>query len=51
MSTRKLIAALAGGAVATTICFGSIAQEKFPLVNGDYWEVTGVELKDGGSLK
>lgn len=28
----------------------ALAQE-WPLVGGDYWTVTGVEIKDGGDLK
>jgi hypothetical protein len=29
---------------------GALAQE-WPLAPGDYWEVTGIDIKDGGGLK
>jgi len=51
MSNRKLITRLAAAVLAATMCIPAAAQEKFPLVQGDYWEVTGVDLKDGGALK
>jgi hypothetical protein len=51
MSNRKLITPLAAAVLAGTMCIPAVAQEKFPLVQGDFWEVTGVDLKDGGALK
>lgn len=27
------------------------AQDEWPLVGGDYWEVTGIDVKDGGGWK
>jgi hypothetical protein len=38
-------------AAATTMSAAATAQDQWPLVLGDYWEVTGIDLKDGGSLK
>lgn len=46
----KLMSVLALGALAATMSAASYA-EKWPLVGGDYWEVTGIDIKDGGSLK
>ena len=51
MYTKSLIVALVAIAVGALISSRAIAQDKFPLIAGDYWEVTGVELKDGGALK
>jgi hypothetical protein len=51
MSIKALITALASAAMAATMSVPAMAQDKFPLVAGDYWEVTGIELKDGGALK
>jgi hypothetical protein len=31
------------------MCSQTFAQDEWPLVGGDYWDVTGVEIKDGGS--
>lgn len=45
---RKLMSALALGAVAVTMSAASTAQDKWPLVAGDYWEVTGIDIKNGG---
>jgi hypothetical protein len=49
-SARRSIIVLFLGAASCLVAFGASAQ-KFPLVPGDYWEVTGVEVKDGGELK
>src|SRR4029450_2730902 len=51
MSIGKLNSALATIALAATMSCPAMAQEKYPLVQGEFWEVTGVELKDGGGLK
>ncbi|HUG03337.1 MAG TPA: hypothetical protein VML92_02785 [Steroidobacteraceae bacterium] len=51
MAMRKLISVLVLGAAALTMSAAATAQDKWPLVAGDYWEVTGIDLKDGGSLK
>ena len=51
MAIRKLISVLVLGVAAATMSAAATAQEKWPLVLGDYWEVTGIDLKDGGSLK
>ncbi len=49
-SIRKTICALALGAMSMTFAAGAMADE-WPLTQGDYWNVTGIHLKDGGSLK
>jgi len=46
----KAIAVLAFGASSVMMAAGALADE-WPLVPGDYWEVTGIDLKDGGSWK
>lgn len=51
MAIRKLISVLVLGAAAVTMSVAATAQDKWPLVSGDYWEVTGIDLKDGGSFK
>lgn len=50
MSMKKLIPALALGVGAATMSAAAAADE-WPLALGDYWEVSGIDLKDGGSLK
>ena len=46
----KAIAVLAFGASSVMMASGALADE-WPLVPGDYWEVTGIDIKDGGSWK
>lgn len=37
---------------ASTMMISDIAvAEEWPLVSGDYWEVTGIDLADGGAYK
>ena len=49
-------AMLAKGLLVLTICSGAVAipmramADDWPMVQGDFWEVTGVHLKDGGAL-
>lgn len=49
-SLRRAVLVLAGCMAATMMTTSVFAQE-WPLVAGDYWSVTGVEIKDGGGLK
>ena len=49
-SMKSSILALALGA-ASMIAAGSASAQEWPLVPGNYWEVTGVDVKDGGGLK
>jgi hypothetical protein len=49
-SIRKSVLALTLGAVSLIAAGGASAQE-WPLVPGNYWEVTGIDIKDGGGLK
>jgi len=37
--------------LAALIAATSVSADEWPLVSGDYWEVTGVDIKDGGDLK
>ena len=50
MSMTKLTSALALGAMAATMSAASVA-DQWPLAGGDYLEVTGIDIKDGGGLK
>lgn len=45
---RKLIAAVGVCAASMMMASTAIADE-WPFVAGDYWEVTGISIKDGGS--
>jgi len=47
---RKTICIFALG--AASMMFAVVASaEEWPFVQGDYWEVSGIHLKDGGGLK
>lgn len=47
---KKALAVVA--IVASSLSIGSSAlADDWPLVAGDYWEVTGIDLKDGGGWK
>ena len=36
----------------SAVAVSSVAMaEEWPMVQGDYWEVTGIDIKDGGSWK
>jgi len=46
----KIMAVLAFGASFIMMTSSALAEE-WPLVQGDYWEVTGIDIKDGGGWK
>ena len=46
----KVMAILALGALSVMTTSSAVAEE-WPLVQGDYWEVTGIDIKDGGGWK
>lgn len=50
MSIRKIVSVLALSAAAATMSAVATAQDQWPMVFGDYWEVTGIDIKDGGGL-
>lgn len=50
MSIRKFVSVLALSAAAATMSAVATAQDQWPMVFGDYWEVTGIDIKDGGGL-
>lgn len=50
MSIRKMVSVLALSAAAATMSAVATAQDQWPMVFGDYWEVTGIDIKDGGGL-
>ena len=50
MKLRNIGAVLVLAAAAAVASAPAAAQE-WPLVWGDYWEVTGIDIKDGGGLK
>ncbi|MCH5373309.1 MAG: hypothetical protein JJ992_04995 [Planctomycetes bacterium] len=45
---RTSIAALILTAASLTVSTSALADE-WPFVSGDYWDVTGIDVKDGGS--
>lgn len=47
---RKHVLILALSVSAVSVTTNALAQE-WPLVGGDYWTVTGIDIKDGGDLK
>lgn len=47
---KKTLFVLALGASSMVMSSVAIAQE-WPFVGGDYWEVTGIDIHDGGGLK
>ena len=49
-SMKKAIFVLALSASSMMMVSGAIADE-WPFVGGDYWEVTGIDIQDGGGLK
>lgn len=49
-SIRKNLAVLALCVSGLATATNALAQE-WPLVAGDFWTVTGIEIKDGGDLK
>jgi len=52
MSKRfaRATAVLACGAMMILAATAAVADE-WPLASGDYWEVTGIKVKDGGDFK
>ncbi len=46
----KATAVLAFGVTSALMSTGALAEE-WPLVGGDYWEITGIDIKDGGGWK
>jgi hypothetical protein len=49
-SIRKTLFILLFALSSTMMVSSAVAQE-WPLVGGDYWEVTGIDVHDGGSYK
>ena len=45
-----LIAVLTFGTATMLMSTNALAEE-WPFVSGDYWEVTGIDIKDGGGWK
>jgi hypothetical protein len=37
--------------LAATMMASNVLAEDWPLVGGDYWDITGIDIKDGGDLK
>lgn len=50
MILRKMGAVFALSVAVVVASAPAVAQE-WPMVAGDYWEVTGIDIKDGGGLK
>jgi len=51
MTIRHTVSAIVLGASALVMSGAATAADEWPLVFGDYWEVTGVDIKDGGGLQ
>ncbi len=49
-TVRKSLAILALSAASIAMTSSTLA-DQWPLAGGDYWEVTGIDIKDGGSWK
>lgn len=49
--SRNVMGIVAAGIVSLVVSTGAVAQDEWPLVGGDYWDVTGIDIKDGGSWK
>ena len=49
-SIAKIVAVFALGASCALFSTGASAEE-WPFVGGDYWEVTGIDIQDGGGWK
>jgi hypothetical protein len=49
-SIKNTVLALSLALAALSTASSAVAQE-WPMVAGDYWTVTGIEVKDGGDLK
>ena len=49
-ATTILIAILTFGASSIMISGNALAEE-WPFIGGDYWEVTGIDIQDGGGWK
>ena len=49
-ATTRLVAILTFGASALFLSGAALAEE-WPFKGGDYWEVTGIDIKDGGGWK
>ena len=47
---RKVLAALVVG-VSSVLFAGNAFAEDWPFIGGDYWEITGIDIADGGSWK
>ena len=50
-SLTKLVAIVSFAASGILISSTSVAQDQWPLAGGDYWEVTGIDIMDGGGWK
>ena len=47
---KNRIAVIAAAAISTMMAASAFADD-WPLVGGDYWEVTGIHVSDGGGWK
>lgn len=49
-SMRNIVLALALSAASMMMATSALAQE-WPMTGGDYWDVTGIKIHDGGGYK
>lgn len=45
----KKLSVVAALAVSSVMFSANALAEEWPFIGGDYWEVTGIDIKDGGS--
>ena len=48
---QKALAVIVLGLASMTFASSAVAQDEWPFTNGDYWEVTGIKVADGGAFK
>ena len=51
MMLRKAVAVMVAAAASMILAGAALADDEWPFVQGDYWDVTAIDIKDGGSWK
>ena len=50
-TVQKTLAVIVLGLASMTFASSAVAQDEWPFTSGDYWEVTGIKVSDGGAFK
>ena len=50
-SLQSVVAVLVFGIASLAFSSAAVAQEEWPFIGGDYWEITGIDVMDGGGWK